>query len=221
MQGANRLESSNSFENQLDFIIEQYIGKLNTITLGEVVSINKDSTVDVKPLLNKLNGDGEAVAPPIIYDVPYGAVRGGSAGIWVTPQKGDAVIIGFCQRNIENIKVTEKQSNPNSLRKFDISDAVVLMHWTKKPLKVFIKITDDGIEMVTPNLDVKVDGDANITAKKAIIAANVELGASGGKALVLSDATITLNADCKTEDGKKVSGTATVTKGITTKVTAT
>lgn len=205
MQGASQLETANSTENQLDFIIDQYLGKINTLTFGKILEV-KDGLLTVEPLLNRINGDGEPVAPAIIYDVPYAVIRGGYAGILTEPEQDDTVIIGFCHRDISSVKRTEALSNPDTSRRFDLADAVVLAHWSKKPLKVFIKITKDGIDVVAPI--VKVNSDVILG------------GESGGKAVVLEDAVITLNSDCKTDDGKRVTGTAKVTSGKTVKVKA-
>lgn len=56
--------------NSLSFTILQQLAQVNTLELVIVVAVNADMTLDVKPLLNALTPDNEAVEPAVIYNIP-------------------------------------------------------------------------------------------------------------------------------------------------------
>ena len=148
----NKPQNSYSLANLLRYAFNQSIMNVNTILVARIESVNTDNTVDVLPMINGLSADGKGMPFPLIYEVPISLIQGGKAGIIVHPQKGDTVVIGCCQRDISAFKATLKQSNPSSLRKFSLSDSIILACYPTSPPTVFIDLKDDQVIISAPTI---------------------------------------------------------------------
>lgn len=177
------------------FFLSKRIQQINTIILAEVLSVdNSSKRLSVKSLINGVATDKTPIDPPIIYNVPYGSVRGGSAGIITEFKPGDTVIVGFCQRQIDAVKRTGARSTPNLLRFHALNDAVVLSHWSNNDPNIFIKVTDDGIEIqgVGQPIQITTTGDVTINSK------NVNINAT--EKVTITAPEIDLNGEVKAEE---------------------
>jgi hypothetical protein len=148
--------------NQIQFAMQQMLMGLNTAMLAKVICVNSDSTLDVQPLTNYLDVDKSPITPNPIYNIPYGKLFGNGAGIITEYGDGDTVLILCCQRDITITKKTLAQSNPDSFRKFDANDAIVLLNLSNINPGVFISILKSGITIQAPNTPVNVTG-KNVT----------------------------------------------------------
>lgn len=170
------LNSDLSLADALDFFKTKMFQGINTIILGQVLEVDSvNKRLSIRSLINGVNTFDAPTTPPTIYDVPYGAVRGGSAGIITHFIVGDNVIIGFCQRQIDSTKTTESQSTPALYRFFSLQDAVVLSHWSNSDPTVFIKILDTEITiqaMANP-ITINTTGDVTINSENATINATM------------------------------------------------
>lgn len=149
--------------NATSFMITQMLGLINTATLVQVQACTNTSavaavgTVDVLPLLNLLDGQGNSSPPAQIFKLPYFRLQGGKNAIIDDPVKGDIGLAVFAQRDISAVKRTKKQANPASPRRFALSDGLYLGGFLNTtPTQWFRFINDNdgnptGLEVVDVN----------------------------------------------------------------------
>lgn len=149
LKGNRKLNSSIGEFNTLSFLIEQQIKGINTCELVRVVAVNQDSTVDVLPLLNQIDGNEQAIAQSTLYNIPFSRLQAGQNGLIIDPEIGDIGLCCYCQRDISSIKTSKKQSNPLSKRYFSPSDGIYvasIASLNNTPTR-FIHFKQDGIEI--------------------------------------------------------------------------
>jgi hypothetical protein len=219
------LASASALANEyavLDFIVRAIISGYDTISLVEVMAcsnsgaIAAEGSVDVRPCVNQVDGDGKAIPHETIYGLPYVRLRAGVNAIIMDPVAGDIGIALFCSRDISSVKANKGQANPGSERIFDMADGIYIGGLLSKlPPTNLIQISGGQITVQSPgtvtinaptvkttgNLEVegnlKVDGTTEmvgaVTADAAIHAkANLTVDGStslggGAKAVKLSD----------------------------------
>jgi len=176
---SRELNSDLSLTDSLDFYRTKIFQQINTLTLGKVLGVDlATKRLEVQPLINGVDTNNAPIIPPIIYDVPFGTIRGGSAGIITEYQVGDTVIIGFCQRQIDATKATMGPSTPTLYRYFSLQDAVVLSHWSNTDPTIFIELSSAGITVQAGAQPVAITSTGNVTvnAQHATInATNIDL----------------------------------------------
>jgi hypothetical protein len=141
----------------LQFIVQQMLGRAQTLTLCRVVSCTNEGgivpvgTLTVQPLVNMMTGNREAIQHKPLYNVPYVRISGGRNAIIIDPQPGDLGLVAFCSRDISAVKASKNISNPGSLRQFDYADGVWIAPClgTEAPLQ-YIVMNDDGVRIVSP-----------------------------------------------------------------------
>jgi hypothetical protein len=142
--------------NQVSFVIQQLLGKVQTATLVQVKSCTNEGGVspfgfvDVVPLVNQINGDGTAQPHTTIFNVPYLRLQGGANAVILDPQEGDIGICIFASKDISNVKSTQAQANPASARVFDYSDGLYLGGLLNGIPEQYIQFGSGGITIVSP-----------------------------------------------------------------------
>lgn len=148
--------------NQLLFIVQQQIAKIQTATLVKVISCTNDGDnspvgmVNVQPLVNQMDGSIPANPTPHgpLSNLPYLRLQGGANGIICDPQGGDIGIAVFCSRDISLVKTTKAQGNPGSYRQYSFSDGLYLGGLLNLALTQFIRFSTDGIEIIGSSVKV-------------------------------------------------------------------
>jgi len=189
------LTSDSTMSDALNFFKTKMYLEINTITLAKIISVDEDrKRLTIQSLINGTDSSNKPITPPTIYDVPYSCIRGGNAGIITKYVVGDNVVVGFCQRQIDITKETESQSTPNLFRFFHLQDAIVLSHWSNSEPNIYIKITNDVVEIQATSKPITI----STTAKTTINANNAEINATqttiNGNLIVNGNATINGNA---------------------------
>lgn len=126
-----RVNSDATQFNELAFMIAQRMSRLATTTLVQVKAVvpggvGPVGTVDVQPMVNQIDGVGNATAHGIIYGIPYVRLQGGGNAIICDPQVGDIGWCGFCSTDISAVKVTKGVANPGSRRRYSWADGLYL-----------------------------------------------------------------------------------------------
>lgn len=143
--------------NSLSFIITQHINKINTMILVEIIKCSNSGgvsdvgLVDVKPLLNQVDSQGNPVPHETIFNVPYFRVQGGGNALILDPVPGDKGLCGFCSRDISKIKSTKKRANPGSARKFSYSDGLYMGGFLNGTPTQYVRFSSSGIEIKSTN----------------------------------------------------------------------
>jgi hypothetical protein len=118
--------------NQILFVVQQALSKMQTATLVRVLSCTNDGdvsavgSVNVVPMVNQIDAAGEPTPHVAIFNVPYLRVQGGANAVIIDPQPGDIGICVFASRDISKIKATKQPGNPGSLRQYSFSDGMYL-----------------------------------------------------------------------------------------------
>lgn len=176
--------------NNMLFIVERALGKMQTATLVQIVSCTNDGDVspvgfvDVLPLVNQIDGSNPPNPTPhiTIHGLPYFRIQGGINGIILDPQPGDIGIALFASRDISKVKSTKAQANPGSFRQFDFADGIYLGGVLNGVPEQYIRFTSTGIEIISPT---KI----TLTAPEVVI--NGALAMSGGDATMTGKLTAT------------------------------
>lgn len=184
----------NSF---IEYSINQALIKVNTILPAKILSVNDDSTLLVQPIMRTASTT-QVYDAPQIDDVPTLKFQGGNAGIIIEYKAGDLVLIGVCQRDMTNVFVdmTSDLQSPMSNRKFCLTDAVVLSKLAKTPPTTYIKITDDGVEIMSdkvtvnsPNIELGQNAMFNLLTTNTVMqVAGVQSGSSTVPVQIVSGA---------------------------------
>lgn len=106
--------------NRIYFAISQAIAKVQTATLVQIMAVTNAGEVDpvgfvdIMPLVNQVDGNGNPTPHVTIYNIPYLRIQGGTNAIIIDPQVGDIGIAVFTSRDISKVKSTKAQANPGS-----------------------------------------------------------------------------------------------------------
>ncbi len=177
--------------NQLSFLIWQILATVHTVTLVKVVSVTSAGGVapagyvDVQPLVNQLDGDGNAVPHGVISNVPYFRIQGGSNAIILDPEVGDIGLAAFAQNDISSVKTTQAQANPGSRRRFHWSDGLYFGGFLNGAPSQYIQFVGNAINIVSPGtVTITTPGNVSVTAGgSAIIKAATIVLQNAGTAL--------------------------------------
>lgn len=142
--------------NNVAFMVQQALSKMQTATLVRVESctnagaLSPVGLVDVTPLVNQLDGQGNPTSHVTIHNVPYLRLQGGANGIIMDPQKGDIGVCVFASRDISKIKATKKQGNPGSFRQYSFSDGMYLGGMLNGTPTQYVQFSAAGIKIHSP-----------------------------------------------------------------------
>lgn len=95
--------------NALLFVIKQIVNRTHVSALCKVIAVTGGGVgqigyVDLQPLLNQVDGYGDAIPQGILYNVPYFRLQSGSNAIIIDPQIDDVGVALFSDRDITAIK---------------------------------------------------------------------------------------------------------------------
>jgi len=140
----------------LRFFFRQQLAKVRVTTVVKVLAVTNDGDVsavgfvDVQPLVQQVDGIGNTVNLPPIYNVPYLRIQGGTNAVILDPQVGDLGIAVFADRDISSVKSTKAIAAPGSNRRNDLADALYLGGILNGVPQQFLRFSADGIEAVSP-----------------------------------------------------------------------
>lgn len=155
----------------LMFVIGQALARLSTATLVRVVSVTNAGGVepvgfvDVQPLINQLDGAGNATPHAVLHQLPYFRLQGGTDAVILDPKVGDIGIAVFASRDISAAKASKAQTNPGSWRSHDMADGLYVGGLLNGTPVQYVQFTAGGINVVSPS-------------KVTIQAPNIELNAA-------------------------------------------
>lgn len=142
--------SSSSDFNASSFLIQQLLGRVRTIQLAQVMKVTNAGGVapvgllDVQLLVNMLDGQNQATQHATIFQVPYFRLQGGLNAVIIDPVVGDIGMVAIADRDISAVKSSKKQSNPGSLRRFDLADAIYLGGVLNGTPTQYLRFVQDG-----------------------------------------------------------------------------
>lgn len=160
--------------NALSFVIKQMMAGMSTSMPVKVVAVSNSGglspagTVDVVPLVNQVDGDGNATPHGTIFGLPYSRMHGGTNAVIMDPVVGDRGIVVFASRDISSVKTNKDQANPGSGRRFDPADGMYVGGLLNGTPSQFVQFNADGITLTSPVKVTLVAPDIQLTGNVAI-----------------------------------------------------
>ena len=209
--------------NNIMFAVQQAIGKLQTATLVRVESctnaggLSPVGFVDVTPLVNQIDGQGNPTPHVTIHNVPYFRLQGGANAVIIDPEKGDIGLCCFASRDVTKVKATKKQSNPGSFRQFSMADGLYVGGMLNGTPSQYVQFNTAGIRIHSPT-QIKLDAPDIL-----LEAETVEINASTSTTVTTPTFTVngntvlngTLNAGGDAGGSAHFSGTMHVVQDVT------
>lgn len=144
--------------NTLNFVIKNLISAVRTMTICRVLAVefpeepNIYGTVDLQPLIKRVDIDGNALSMPPIYNVPFLRLQGiGNSAVIIDPKVGDIGIAIVSDRDISSVVATKKESNPASNRQNSLADSVYIGGILNTKPTQYVEFTDNAINITSPN----------------------------------------------------------------------
>lgn len=149
-------EKTSSDYNSLQYIFESLMNKRHFAEPVEVVGvdipedINKAGRVAVKPLINMLDAEGNAIPHGKISNLIYFRLQGGNSAFVVDPKVGDKGMAIFTDRDMSSVKATEAAANPGSARRSNWADGWYIGGMLNGVPTQYVYMNDGGIKIVSP-----------------------------------------------------------------------
>jgi len=186
----NEVSSANEV-NALRFMMRRYLASMRTATLCKVLAVTNAGgvspvgTLDVQPLIQQMDGDGNVVDLPILYGVPYSRLQGGADAIILDPKVGDLGVVVFGDRDLSAVIASKDKAPPGSNRRNSLSDAMWVGGFLNGTPTQYVRFSTAGMELVSPTkvtvkapaitLDGPVTATSTITAATEVTAAGIGL----------------------------------------------
>jgi len=106
--------------------------------------------VSIRPLVQQVDGEGNATDHGIINNVPYFRIQGGANAVIMDPEVGDIGMALFADRDISAVKASGQSSPPGSSRTFNMTDAVYMGCVLAAAPTQYIQFSRDGITAHSP-----------------------------------------------------------------------
>lgn len=107
--------------------MSESLGGIRTCNLGKIEKYDhKKMKAEVQLLVKQSYKDGEEEEVSLLIEVPVALVKAGPFIIRPPYKKGDIVLIGFADTDIENAIMTGEIQGPNSDKAFSVDDAIVI-----------------------------------------------------------------------------------------------
>ena len=176
-------KQTNRLDVILDTLKKNIFSTLNVCIPATVTKYNKsNNTVDLQPAIQVVLTDNSFLDMPQVFDIPILEMGGNGLSIRIPLKSGDTGFILFCDRDITLFKQEKKKTQPNTLRKHDLSDGIFIpMKFGGVGVDDRISISsDDGsikFEVTSSGINVKgnITVDGEITATDVKTATNVSL----------------------------------------------
>jgi hypothetical protein len=185
----------------LQFLVRtMLLTEIRTVDLVRVVAVTNDGGlspvgfVDVQPLVNQVDGAGNATPHGVIHHLPYFRLQGGADAVILDPKIGDIGMAGYASRDISAVKSTKDQANPGSGRSFDMADGLYIGGMLNGVPEQYIRFSADGIEMVSPTA-------IRLAAPNIVLQATEAIGLTAGTTITNSAPLIELDGELTQGEG--------------------
>lgn len=182
-QGAQDQGTNGTDFNSLVFLIHQELAKISTASVVKIVKgpYDKDGNdippgavgaigyVDVQPLVNQIDGYGNAMPHGTVHRLSYHRSQGGGNAVINDPKVGDIGKMVVGDRDSSVVRATNAQGNPGSRRKLDKADGTYMGTTQAGDPTQWFTFTADGIEIHDKNDNVIVMGPDGVKINGALI----------------------------------------------------
>ncbi len=157
--GAQDASSDATYTNAIDFTIDQKLAQISVSKIVQIVKgpYDKDGNaitpgtvgpigyVDVQPMVNLVDGRGNATPHGTIHRLSYHRNQGGLGAIINDPVVGDIGKMVVDDRDTSSVRATDKVANPGSRRRFDMADGTFVGVTQAKAPEQYVAFKSDGI----------------------------------------------------------------------------
>lgn len=156
-KGAADLYSGGSQFNAISFLVNQILGGQNHATLVQVRAVTNAGElspvgyVDVQPMVNQLDGNGNAIPHGTVHNLIYFRMQGGANAVILDPQVGDIGMAVFADRDISSVKASKAVANPGSMRRADMADGAYFGGFLNGAPTQYVQFSADGIAIHSPS----------------------------------------------------------------------
>lgn len=197
--GAAGPTDNGSDYNANTFLVWSILARVRTMQPCQVTAVTGGGVgavgfVTLQPLVNQLDGYGNATPHGQIYNVPYFRLQGGANAVILDPQVGDIGIAGFCDRDISSVKANKGQANPGSKRQFSMADAVYMGGTLNGTPGQYLQFSSTGVAIkANASFSASATGTASISATaSATVSSSGQASLSGGALASVRAAMVTL-----------------------------
>ena len=207
---ADPFNSSSEF-NAMSFLVRQMMGRVRTTLMVEVQGVINSGGVlpvgfvDVKPLVNQVDGIGNSVPHETVFGLCYFRLQGGSNAIILDPQVGDIGFAVVADRDSSAVKTSKKASNPGSHRTFDLADGIYIGGILNGIPDQYVRFSGAGVVIHSPALVRLEAPDIQISSETLEIAATTSVD--------ITSPTVTINGNLQTNGNLGVTGDASMGGG--------
>lgn len=205
VQSTWRPETTNNEFNALVYLVQTLMSSVNVATVVEVVAVRSNGpmgaigTVDVRPLVEQVDGQGTAWPHATVYNIPFFRLQGGLAAVVMDPVVGDVGLAVICDQDTSAVKGAGRPAPPPTRRRWNYSDGVYLgAILSYEGLTTFVQLRN-GTVSVRPFLEVQQgnisinDADLHIQGHQLLTAQQPAIPDAVGSSTSV-DNTPTLNA---------------------------
>lgn len=185
--GSQNLSTNLTEFNTLDFYIDGKLLRINTIKICKITAVNDDGTVNVLPMVNRLNGKKEPLPTVELKGFPILRQQGGNSGFIIEYQVGDIVLVGFCDRDPQAVIRSKKEAAPSTFTPFPLSGGIVLGAVLFEDAQIYVKVSDKiyCVGDLSLSGNAKISGDVETTGNNE--AASYSVGGTAGATLSFTD----------------------------------
>lgn len=185
--GSQDLTTNLTDFNTLDFYVDGKLLRINTIKICKISAVNPDGTVNVIPMVKRLNGKKEPVTSMELKSFPVLRQQGGTSGFIVDYSVGDIVLVGFCDRDPQAVIRSKKEAAPSTLTPFPLSGGIVLGAVLFEDAQIYVKVSDKiyCVGDLSLSGNAKISGDVETTGNNE--AASYSVGGTSGATLSFTD----------------------------------
>lgn len=174
-------KQTNNLSVLIELLKKNIFFNLNVCLPATVTKYNSsNNTVSLQPAIQVVLTDNTFLDMPQIFDIPVLELGGKGLSVKIPLQVGDTGIVIFCDRDITLFKQEKKNTQPNTLRKHDLSDGIFI------PMKFGNSGASSNISIESSDGNTKFE----VTSSGITIKGNVTI-----------DGTVTSSGDITT-DGK-------------------
>lgn len=154
--GSQEPNAATSEYNAQQFLILSVLAGRNHCALVQIMAVTnagelaKVGFVDVQPMVNQLDGQGNAVPHGVINNLPYFRMQGGTDAIIMDPKVGDIGIAVFADRDISSVKASAAVANPGSMAQGAWSDGLYIGGVLNGVPAQYVQFNAAGIKIFSP-----------------------------------------------------------------------
>lgn len=165
--------------NAQTFVIEQMLAGVWTSGPVKVMAVH-DGFVDVQPLINQIDGYGQATPHGVIYNMPTFRLQGGPCAVVIDPAVGDIGLAVYGHRDASSVKAARAPANPGSRRTHSPADGFYIGGFLNGAPSTLIQMTSGGIVITS-------SGTVTVNAPMTNIPGMVTIGGVGATPVQLAD----------------------------------